>query len=79
MKINCGPSADAKVLLARERLRQDWENLSKWHTVFAFFPIRVGENDCRWLEYIERRFFPDFDEFEIFGPKKIWFQYRAKS
>lgn len=45
MKVNCGrgPIAEAKYYL-------------NWHPVFAWWPIRVGENDCRWLEIVERKF-----------------------
>lgn len=28
----------------------------QWHPVFAWLPIRVGENDCRWLETVERKY-----------------------
>jgi len=26
-----------------------------WHRWFAWHPVEVGPNDCRWLEVIERR------------------------
>jgi hypothetical protein len=29
-----------------------------WHLKFAWLPVRVGPRDCRWLEYVHRRF-PD--------------------
>ena len=44
MKFNCGKSWSAK------RLR-----LSRWHRRFAWVSTRVGEHDCRWLEWIERK------------------------
>lgn len=28
---------------------------SKWHRKFAWLPVRLGDNDCRWLEFIERK------------------------
>jgi hypothetical protein len=44
MKFNCGP---------------DWwerHKLSKlWHRWFAWFPVRIGERKCVWLEFIERK------------------------
>lgn len=58
MRLKCGKTK-------RERLnlhwlacgrRADW--LKKWHTVFAWLPVRVGPNDCRWLERVARRY-PD--------------------
>lgn len=44
MRFNCGPSYSVRMA----RLRQ-------WHTWFAWYPVRVEEGDCRWLEFIERR------------------------
>jgi hypothetical protein len=45
MKVNCGmgPMTEASFYL-------------NWHRVFAWWPIRVGENDCRWLETVERQY-----------------------
>lgn len=44
MKFDCGPT---------------WEEtkarLSDWHPVYAWFPVRVGSHDCRWLEVVERK------------------------
>lgn len=41
------------------QLRPDWEVKKtlrmQWHRWFAWYPVRVGENECRWLEYVERR------------------------
>lgn len=44
MKFDCGETY-------AERL----ERLSNWHRVFAWFPVRVGPHDCRWLETVERK------------------------
>lgn len=44
MKFNCGPSWYEKHL-AKEQ----------WHDFFPLWPRRVGDGDCRWLEYIERK------------------------
>lgn len=30
--------------------------LFDWHRWFAWHPVRIGNNDCRWLETVERRF-----------------------
>lgn len=51
MKINCGP--DKKEWERRRRLKRIEE--SKWHRVFAWRPVRLGPDDCRWLEFVERR------------------------
>lgn len=44
MKINCGPTKDEREEAARQ-----------WHDWFAWFPVRVGSKDCRWLEGVQRR------------------------
>ena len=44
MKIDCGPSWKTK-----------FEAKKKWHVWFAWRPVRVGENDCRWLELVKRK------------------------
>lgn len=48
MRLNCGPTKNER--------RQDARNqFCKWHRWFAWFPVRVGSGDCRWLEHVERR------------------------
>lgn len=44
MKWDCGETLGEKI--AREK---------EWHLWFAWYPVRVGPHDCRWLEYVERR------------------------
>ena len=44
MKFNCGDSFKKKC-----------EKLENWHGWFAWRPVRVGENDCRWLETVQRK------------------------
>lgn len=49
MRFNCGPS------LAQRR----WNKAVKmkdWHKHFCWWPVRIANGDCRWLETIERRF-----------------------
>ena len=29
-----------------------------WHKWFAWYPVRVGDNDCRWLEFVCRKAIP---------------------
>jgi hypothetical protein len=44
MKFDCGETT------------AEWgERRSKWHKRYAWYPVRVGSHDCRWLEYVERR------------------------
>lgn len=61
MKFDCGPTW------------QTWvEQKSEWHPFFTILPRRVGENDCRFLETIERRL-----EYPPFHGICTW-EYRAK-
>jgi hypothetical protein len=43
MKWDCGPTPQERA----ERMRN-------WHVWFAWYPVRVGPHDCRWLENVER-------------------------
>lgn len=44
MKFNCGEDWCTKV----QRKRQ-------WHRWFAWYPVRIANYDCRWLEFVERQ------------------------
>ena len=56
MKFNCGPSWE-------ERKAAKIAYKEEWHPWFAWFPVRVGDRDCRWLETVERkgRFFCGYE------------------
>lgn len=44
MRFDCG-----------ETIEERSKRLEEWHLWFAWYPVRVGPHDCRWLEYVERR------------------------
>ena len=44
MKLNCGPTWEEKRDARKE-----------WHDWFAWYPVRIGSNHCRWLETVERK------------------------
>lgn len=44
MKLDCGPTP-----------RQRHQRKQLWHRWFAWFPVRIGPGDCRWLETIHRK------------------------
>ena len=44
MKINCGRNIETKFKIKE-----------KWHPWFAWFPVRIGPRDCRWLEVVMRK------------------------
>jgi hypothetical protein len=29
--------------------------LGQWHRKFLWWPTKLADHDCRWLEYVERR------------------------
>lgn len=55
MKFDCGPDKAQRRL---NRLRAKEERitaLSTWRRWFAWYPVRVGSDDCRWLEVVDVR------------------------
>ena len=48
MKFNC----DETMV---ERYARKMQRKMDWHCKFAWWPVRVGVNDCRWLEYVSRK------------------------
>lgn len=44
MKFNCGPTYAEQEAIHKE-----------WHPFFTIWPRRVGSNDCRAFEWVERR------------------------
>lgn len=51
MRFNCDRFGDWiwKKVTEREKY------ITNWHPFFCLLPCRIAPNDCRWLEYIERR------------------------
>lgn len=55
MKFKCGLTKSE--LAAREiQVQMRRISLCEWHKWFAWFPVKVDDGDCRWLEYVERRY-----------------------
>lgn len=48
MKFQCGKTKAEKF---EAKLRREFD----WHLHFAWWPIKVAQYDCRWLETVERR------------------------
>lgn len=46
-----------------------------WHNWFAWFPVRVADEDCRWLEMVDRR---GNIEYYMDGGTYWKYEYRAK-
>lgn len=55
MKFDCGLTAAEKAAKLRREAHERANKLMQWHDYFAWWPIRMGSRDCRWLETVERR------------------------
>lgn len=44
MRFDCGPTWQERK-----------EKLCDWHSWYAWYPVRVGPRECRWLERVERK------------------------
>jgi len=55
MKFDCGPTYQEKKAIKDALWTAIVDHKSQWHKWFAWFPVRVGSHDCRWLEHVERR------------------------
>lgn len=51
MKFDCGASREEK----KSKANQKYQEAQKDHKWFAWFPVKVSQRDCRWLEYVNRR------------------------
>jgi hypothetical protein len=49
MRFYCGPSPKEQNEVIAGKLRE-------WHRWFAFLPINIGNDQCAWLEFVERRY-----------------------
>lgn len=58
MRFNCGLTPETKDRLLREKAERAHAELSEWHPFFCLLPHRIADNDCRWLETVERRLSP---------------------
>lgn len=65
LKFDCGPTHAEKV-----------RRLQGWHDWFAWYPVRIGPRECRWLEVVERVGFV-YDK--IHGGQAWEWTYRARS
>ena len=61
MQFNCGESPQER-----------YKRLIGWHPWFAWWPVCVGNHDCRWIEWVERR----AERFSRYDGAPI-FEYRA--
>lgn len=57
MKFYCGPSKEEKARKAYQRYLEWVEYLKNWHDKFLWWPRRMEDGYCHWLETVERRVF----------------------
>jgi len=55
MQFNCGPSPETLRQRRWAKIRAKRELLKHWHLKFAWWPTRVAEDRCVWLEHYKRR------------------------
>lgn len=68
MRFNCGPDKWTK------RRRREQKMLG-WHKHFCWWPVRLAEGDCRWLETVERK----YNHWNIYGNYGSGEEYREIS
>ena len=63
MKFKCGPTQE-EIL----------EYITTWHDYFAWWPTKVADGDCRWMETIERKadYWNQPPMFQKYRAKKKW-------
>lgn len=49
MKFNCG-------MTYGEKFEAQTRKYTNWHLHFAWRPVRLGSRDCRWLEFVWRKY-----------------------
>lgn len=70
MKLNCGLP---RHLRQQAKVEAKKEKLEQWHDWFAWYPVRIGSEDCRWLETVGRRCCVSSNS------GRVWFvKYKAK-
>lgn len=65
MKFDCGvrykPLSEKELraleryMAAGDRWRAAHAHKAVWHRWFAWYPVRLTDHDCRWMEWVERR------------------------
>lgn len=56
MRFNCGRTWEQRLAAKKKAAFAQKELDEVWHPVFAWLPVRIGANDCRWLETVERKY-----------------------
>ena len=82
MKFDCGLTRKNRIKAARLQRIADAEKAERtWIRNFCWWPKQLGDNDCRWLEFIEKRPRYEYhclssgDKWDV---KRIWtWEYRA--
>lgn len=80
MKFNCGPTRAEKKALKRLKEAELSEKRAQWHPFFTILPRRVGKNDCRAMETIERRIISSYDLWkECLPSEQVWWDSHVRN
>lgn len=52
MKFNCDYFKNKR----EKKLKDKLKKMKNWSKVFLILPVKIADNDCRWLEYAEVRY-----------------------
>jgi hypothetical protein len=55
MKFYCGKSPEERELAFRRACLAERKRRENWHKVFLWFPKRMEDGLCHWLEEVERK------------------------
>jgi hypothetical protein len=55
MKFKCGKTEEEKKEAVKSASVHA-EKLMRWHRMFAWLPAHINETECRWLEWVERKY-----------------------
>ena len=56
MKFNCGPTREERLAKKKSIAIKHKLEDEQWHKWFAWYPVKIGKNDCRWMTTVERIF-----------------------
>lgn len=81
MKLRFGPTLkqrrEDRAFRKRNATRESFLKYKEWHDFFTLVPRRVGSDEHRWLETIQRRIGPRYD-FDDYDEGNFRVEYRAK-
>lgn len=56
MKIKCEAEKESYCQRYIRKKEEKVEKLKNWHRFFAWYPVRINDHECAWLEMVERKY-----------------------